>query len=540
MIRSLYRCALRLHPPAFHKRFADEMLSIFDHCNGRLSHCKLLLDAFASLLRQWILRPAFRHGLSAGDSPQPAPYGIPSFYTIGAFRPRKTAVIHGLVLTSAIFCLTCFAIKYSWIHVLHVRIPEFAFEGSRPIPPHPRPDSFRSAPTAPVSREQAVSPSALPSDQTQASHRPTEHRTLRSTANPKSAAVPKASRQRSVERQSPEQGPSSQSAAVLEKSEGSQANERPVIARASARAGHEVSSISAAERKQIVDALIAKLSRSYVDSVLGKKMSAALESHQERGDYDWEIDGPSFARLLTSQLRDISHDMHLEVVYSPSVLPNQPAEQTTESLARYRSLMLRQNCTFEKVEIQPRNVGYVKLNSFPDPSVCRKTALAAMASLNHADALIFDLRDNRGGEPEMVAMIAAYLFDHPEYWYNPRESTTERSWTRSPVPGNTLADKPVYVLTSASTYSGAEQFCYNLKMLKRATLIGETTGGAAHAGVWYRIDDHFGVGIPEVKPINPFSSPDWAGTGVEPDVRVPSQDALKTAQGLAELKLRKK
>jgi C-terminal processing protease CtpA/Prc len=105
------------------------------------------------------------------------------------------------------------------------------------------------------------------------------------------------------------------------------------------------------------------------------------------------------------------------------------------------------------------------------------------------------------------------------------------------VPGNKLADKPVYLLTSRSTWSGAEQFTYNLKMLKRATLVGETTGGGAHAGVFHRIDDHFGIGIPEVKAINPFSKNDWEGTGVAPDVKVPAADALAAARKLAVTKL---
>jgi C-terminal processing protease CtpA/Prc len=194
---------------------------------------------------------------------------------------------------------------------------------------------------------------------------------------------------------------------------------------------------------------------------------------------------------------------------------------------------------FEKVEILPHNIGYLKLNSFPDTSVCQTTAAAAMASLNHADAIIFDLRDNRGGFSNMVSLISAYLFDHPEYIYDPRESPTERSWTRSPVPGSRLADKPVYVLTSDSTVSAAEQFCYNLKMLKRVTLVGETTRGSAHAGVFHRIDDHFGMGITETRSINPYSETDWEGTGVEPDVKVKSADALETALKLAETKLRK-
>jgi C-terminal processing protease CtpA/Prc len=161
-----------------------------------------------------------------------------------------------------------------------------------------------------------------------------------------------------------------------------------------------------------------------------------------------------------------------------------------------------------------------------------------MASLNHADALIFDLRDNRGGYPDMVAFIAAYLFDRPEYLYNPRSAPTEESWTRSPVPGNKLADKPVYVLTSGSTWSGAEQFSYDLKMLKRATLVGETTRGGAHAGAFHRIDDHYGMGIPEVKAVNPFGKADWEGIGVGPDVKVKAADALQTAVRLAERKMK--
>ena len=123
--------------------------------------------------------------------------------------------------------------------------------------------------------------------------------------------------------------------------------------------------------------------------------------------------------------------------------------------------------------------------------------------------------------------------------YNPRENPTEQSWTRSPVPGNLLADKPVYVLTSATTISGAEQFSYDLKMLRRATLVGETTRGGAHAGVWHRIDDHFGIAIPELKVINPYSKTDWEGTGVEPDVKVKAADALITAEKVAEGKQKK-
>jgi len=95
-------------------------------------------------------------------------------------------------------------------------------------------------------------------------------------------------------------------------------------------------------------------------------------------------------------------------------------------------------------------------------------------------------------------------------------------------------------LTSARTASGAEQFSYDLKMLKRATLIGETTAGATHSGVFHRLDDHFGMGIPEVKAINPYSANDWVEVGVEPDIKVSASNALDAALKLARARVAKK
>jgi hypothetical protein len=296
----------------------------------------------------------------------------------------------------------------------------------------------------------------------------------------------------------------------------------------------------AAERKRLMNAVIGNLKKHYVDPQVARKTADALLAHEKNGDDDQVKDGGAFADLLTRQMREASHDMHLDVVYSQEPLPELLPEPTAKDLARYRKALEQDNCTFKKVEILPHNIGYLKLDAFPDPSVCRATATAAMGSLKHAEAIIFDLRDNRGGYASMVSLISAYLFDHPEYMYDPRESPTQQSWTLSPVAGNRLADKPVYVLTSGSTVSAAEQFCYDLKMLKRVTLVGERTRGSAHAGVFHRIDDHFGMGIPEARAINPFSKTDWEGTGVEPDVKVKAAEALKTAEQLAQSKLQRK
>jgi len=77
-------------------------------------------------------------------------------------------------------------------------------------------------------------------------------------------------------------------------------------------------------------------------------------------------------------------------------------------------------------------------------------------------------------------------------------------------------------------------------MLKRATLVGETTSGRGHVGMGHRIDDHFTIRVPGRRVVNPISKTNWEGTEAEADVKVKAADALKTAEKLAERRLQKK
>ena len=298
--------------------------------------------------------------------------------------------------------------------------------------------------------------------------------------------------------------------------------------------------ISSADRHRLMEAVAASVKQYYFDKHAAQTIASAILAHEQAGEYDAVADGQILANLLARHLIEASGDKHFTMEYTRNVFPDLSKPPPPEFNQQYRAAMEQANCTFEKVEIRPNNVGYLKLNAFPLLDVCRSKAQSAMTSLNHADALIVDLRDNRGGYADMVVFLASYLFDHPEYMFDPRGPVTEQSWTHPPVAGSMLAGKPVYILTSSRTYSGAEQFSYDLKMLKRATLVGETTGGANHSNVLHRLSDHFAVGIPEQRPVNPFSDKDWAMTGVEPDVKVKAADALVTAEKLAWEKLRRR
>lgn len=303
--------------------------------------------------------------------------------------------------------------------------------------------------------------------------------------------------------------------------------------------------IDAATRARVIDASISQLNESYVFPDVAKRMEEAVRARQKRGEYDAITDGNALAAKLTEDFQEVSHDKHLHVDYSPVKIPDRPedAKPSPEEIAEYHRQMLRMNCGFEKVEHLSGNIGYLKFDMFADPEVCGPTAVAAMNFLGNVDSIILDLRENGGGDPKMIALISTYLFAEPTHLndlWERKDNSTHQYWTLPYVPGKRLDDKPVYVLTSKDTFSGAEEFSYNLKNLKRATLVGETTGGGAHPVSGHRIDDHFMIGVPYARAINPISKTNWEGTGVEPDVKVPAADALATAEKLALEKMKTK
>ena len=307
-------------------------------------------------------------------------------------------------------------------------------------------------------------------------------------------------------------------------------------ARAPGEAAAAASPIDAPTRTRVIDGALINLKEFYVFPETAAKMEQAIRERQKKGEYDAVTDGDKFATLLTDHLREVSHDRHLGVRYSPAVLPQGEPDAGPEEQAKFRKQLERMNCGFQKLEILSRNIGYVKFNMFADPDICGPTAIAAMNFLGSADAIIFDLRENGGGEPKMIALISSYLFDEPTHLndlYNRKEDSTTQYWTSPYIPGKKLAKKPVFVLTSKRTFSGAEEFSYNLKNLKRATLIGETTGGGAHPVSGHRIDDHFMIGVPFARAVNPISKTNWEGTGVEPDVKAPGGEALDVAKKMA-------
>jgi retinol-binding protein 3 len=240
-------------------------------------------------------------------------------------------------------------------------------------------------------------------------------------------------------------------------------------------------------------------------------------------------------------LQEVSKDKHLRVLFNAEGFPERRTP-TTEERERMRAAERRGNYGFQRVERLDGNVGYIELRGFSGSPDAGPTAVAAMNFAAGTDALMFDLRANGGGSPAMIGLLSSYLFDdvvHLNDFYIRERDEHRQFWTSPHVQGQRYGStKPVYILTSQRTFSAAEEFTYNLKNLKRAIVVGETTGGGAHPGGVRRITDHFGIWVPNGRAINPITQTNWEGTGIEPDIKVPSADALKAAHLDALQKLR--
>jgi len=296
--------------------------------------------------------------------------------------------------------------------------------------------------------------------------------------------------------------------------------------------------ISTEERAAVIDGAIAQLNAIYVFPDIAKKIEESLRNHDAKGEYASLTTAREFARKLKEDLREVSHDKHLGVMFFKDGAPESlSASPPPEQIQSQRGFMEKLNFGFEKIERMQGNIGYLDIRGFVPAELGGETAAAAMTCVAHADALIIDLRNNNGGEPSMIAYLQSYLFDAPTHLNDIVEragNKTQQWWTLPFVPGARFGEKkPLFVLTSRQTFSGGEEFAYNLKTLKRGTLIGEPTGGGAHPSRPVKIAKRFMLELPYARAINPITGTNWEGTGVTPDIEKPAEQALDAAYLLA-------
>lgn len=273
----------------------------------------------------------------------------------------------------------------------------------------------------------------------------------------------------------------------------------------------------------------------YIFPDVAEKICNGLQKHLDDGDYNGMDEGEFFAYALTAHMQEVCHDEHVWVKWHSEPLPD--GEEVLRLSKKWMDEQHIQaklnNYGFYKVERMAGNVGYLDIRYFHRPSWGGDVAVAAMTFLANMGAIIIDLRKCLGGYPGMISLISSYLISEESvqlgsiYWQD--DGTTQQYWTLPYVPGQRLDDKPLYILVSKETFSGAEGFAYDMQARKRGIIIGEQTDGGAHPGSSYRLNEHFEAFIPIGYLTHPITKQNWEGLGIIPDVLTSSEQALKIA-----------
>jgi hypothetical protein len=282
-------------------------------------------------------------------------------------------------------------------------------------------------------------------------------------------------------------------------------------------------------KREIVASAAKALAEGYIYPDRGVKAGQKIQQALDAGDYAVITDRTAFASRLTTDLQSVTHDKHMRAFDSlgppPADSPPRPPPSTAG---------------FIRVDRLKGNIGYIDLSGFIGPGMFKDAADQAMKAVADTDALIVDMRRNGGGSPESVSYLCSFLFDptRPAHLNDliMRNRGTETYRTRTffsgPTPIHYLR-KPVILITSPQTFSGGEEFANDLQVLRRATIVGETTGGGANPGGMAPLGSGFLLFVPDGRAENPVTKTSWEGVGVKPDLPTTAKDAFATAMAAA-------
>jgi hypothetical protein len=310
-------------------------------------------------------------------------------------------------------------------------------------------------------------------------------------------------------------------------------------------------------KKQTIEDLSTLLSERYAYKEIGQKLGQMLQQNVKAGKYDALKTPAEFSFTVTNDLRSLNSDRHLALNFNPQTQPSNITNQaaiplTAEERARQAAERAKEasafnrqmNFGFKNVQFLNGNIGYLKFDYF-DAYLDYSSPVvdASMAFFKNCDALIIDLRDNGGGGSQMVGYIEGFFFKERTLAgssYDRLTDTTSQGYITPQPLEKQLPEMDLYVLTSKATVSAAEALAYDLKYLKNAKIIGETSAGAANPGRVTRLNNLFTAFIPNRHGIHVATGTNWEGTGVPIDISCPAEDALRTAKLEALKKLRQK
>ncbi|RBP48566.1 S41 family peptidase [Arenicella xantha] len=265
------------------------------------------------------------------------------------------------------------------------------------------------------------------------------------------------------------------------------------------------------------------LTENYVYPQVAAQMRDFLNQQLLAGNYKNSHSLRELISLIESDLQKVSSDGHINLM-----LAEDSTDRTSNVLPKTKS---RKLITAEIISTSSdgRNIGYLKINSFSGHPETKDLLISAMKSIANSDSLIIDLRENGGGDPNLVALLSSYFVeDGTPLWNIIDRNGNPTLEVISPANQEKFMGQ-LCILTSYKTYSAAEAFAYTLKHLDRAYIVGEATGGGAHLIDTKRVNDAIDMRVPVVRAYNPITKSNWEGRGVIPALTVKALHAKSAA-----------
>lgn len=295
--------------------------------------------------------------------------------------------------------------------------------------------------------------------------------------------------------------------------------------------------MSKEEKAVIVQAVSENLQTTYVDLEVAQEMTSALKSSLKSDNYKSITNPEEFAKTITQDLQNVSHDLHLKLKYEPKKISQSKRVMPEEMKVKRKKMMAMKmaevNYGFTEVKVLNGNIGYLNLRMFADTAYAKNAATAAMNFLYNTNAIIIDLRENGGGVPSMMQLLSSYFTDAKPVllsnFYERKTDAKTQLFTIETIDGKRMTNKPLYILTSKKTFSAAEAFTYTLKHLDKAVVVGEVTKGGANRTKTINLSSDFSISVPYIKAIHPVTLSNWEGKGVQPNIETSNNEAFVIA-----------
>ena len=299
--------------------------------------------------------------------------------------------------------------------------------------------------------------------------------------------------------------------------------------------------LTAEKQKKIINSFADNLAKYYFFQDSVKMIVEKLNLAYENGMFSNITNDSLFAVSITKLVRETVSDNHLGVRYEKGLQmssPNRMVPRPRDNNVPGNPEMASNRRSPIEFEILENNIGYLKITMFDEQPMFFDEIDKVFENVKETKALIVDLSNCRGGTPIGCNYVKSYLLQPnirltSYLWLIDGNVTETDSYSLDRLKSERYTEKPVFVLTGRTTFSAAENFCYDLQVLKRGIIVGVNTKGGANPGRAFPIGDSYSAFIPTGQSYNHITKTNWEGVGIIPDILTSEDEALSKAISLA-------